>query len=75
MTQEITAPAAQFKLPYQVTCSKCGSKKAVRHEVLLKRLAKHEGTLDERLQAELNTYVCQSCRSSSKIDELKKMFG
>ena len=62
------------KLPYKVKCTNCGSVKAVRHDVLLKRLMKHEGSLEERLQKELETYVCQSCRSSSKIDELKKMF-
>jgi hypothetical protein len=64
----------EIDLPNKIYCPKCESVKAVRHDVLLKRLMKHEGSLEERLQKELETYVCQSCRSSSKIDELKKMF-
>jgi hypothetical protein len=42
---------------------------------LLKRLAKHEGTLEERLNKELETYVCQSCKSAAKLEDLKKQFG
>lgn len=64
-----------IKLPYKVKCTQCGSVKAVRHDVLLKRLVKHEGTLEERLNKELETYVCQSCKSAAKLEDLKKQFG
>jgi len=60
-----------FKLPYQVTCSKCGAKKAVRHEVLLKRLAKYEGTLEERFNANQAEYLCQSCRAEKRNAEIE----
>ncbi len=75
---EATAPAATpeapaetpkkaFQLPYKVTCSNCGAVKAVRHEVLLKRLVGFKGTLEERFNAHIAGYQCQSCRRAAKL--------
>lgn len=67
MTTENKTNEVAFKLPYKVTCARCGAVKAVRHEVLLKRLAKYEGTLEERFNANQAEYLCQSCRAESRI--------
>lgn len=56
-----------FKLPYKVTCSHCGAELAVRHEVLLKRLVKYSGTLEERFKANQAEYKCQKCRQQDKL--------
>ena len=66
-----STPTEAFRLPYEVTCSVCGAKKAVRHEVLLKRLVKHKGTLEERFIAETATYKCQNCRRADKMKQLE----
>ena len=56
------APKA-FQLPYKVTCSQCGAVKAVRHEVLLKRLEGVPGANDEeRFNNHILTYKCAACR-------------
>ena len=68
---ETQATTSTFQLPYSVTCSVCGAKKAVRHEVLLKRLVKHKGTLEERFIAETATYKCQNCRRADKMKQLE----
>lgn len=60
-----------FSLPYKVTCSKCGAVKAVRHEVLLKRLVGFKGTLEERFNAHIASYKCQSCRREDKVKALE----
>jgi len=60
-----------FKLPYKVTCSKCGAELAVRHEVLLKRLVKYSGTLEERFIANQKEYKCQKCRASDRLAVLE----
>ena len=60
-----------FQLPYKVTCSKCGAVKAVRHEVLLKRLVPFKGTLEERFNAHIAGYKCQSCRREDKVKAME----
>ena len=55
-----------FSLPYKVTCSKCGAVKAVRHEVLLKRLVGFKGTLEERFNQHIAGYKCQGCKRDEK---------
>lgn len=74
-TTEVSAQAADaakaspkaFSLPYKVTCSKCGAVKAVRHEVLLKRLVGVPGnTLEERFQNHIAGYKCQVCKREEK---------
>lgn len=60
-----------FKLPYKVTCSHCGAELAVRHEVLLKRLVKYSGTLEERFIANQKEYKCQKCRASDRLAVLE----
>jgi len=60
-----------FSLPYKVVCSKCGSEKMVRHEVLLKRLVKYEGTLEERFNQNQSEYLCQNCKREDKLKELE----
>ena len=55
-----------FGLPYKVTCSKCGAVKAVRHEVLLKRLVGFKGTLEERFNQHIAGYKCQGCKREAK---------
>lgn len=63
-----TATTTTFKLPYKVTCSHCGATKAVRHEVLLKRLAKAEGSsIQERFENHIADYLCQECRRNAKL--------
>jgi uncharacterized UBP type Zn finger protein len=73
--QTNTTTTSTFKLPYKVTCSKCGSVKAVRHEVLLKRLMKYKGSLEERFAANQAEYLCQSCKGQAKLAELEKQFA
>ena len=67
-TAPAEAPVSKkaFQLPYKVTCSKCGSVKAVRHEVLLKRLVGFKGTLEERFNAHIAVYKCQICKRDDK---------
>ena len=61
-----------FALPYKVTCSKCGAVKAVRHEVLLKRLATAKGaTLEERFNNHIAGYKCQACKREDKVKALE----
>lgn len=61
-----------FSLPYKVTCSKCGAVKAVRHEVLLKRLATAKGaTLEERFNNHIAGYKCQACKREDKVKALE----
>ena len=56
-------PAKPWSLPYKVTCSQCGAVKAVRHEVLLKRLEGVPGANDEeRFNNHILTYKCSACR-------------
>lgn len=55
-----------FSLPYKITCSRCGTQKAVRHEVLLKRLVGFKGTLEERFAAYAKVCTCQNCRREIK---------
>lgn len=55
-----------FALPYKVTCSNCGAVKAVRHEVLLKRLVGFKGTLEERFTQHIAGYKCQGCKRDAK---------
>lgn len=56
-------PAKAWSLPYKVTCSQCGAVKAVRHEVLLKRLEGVPGANDEeRFNNHILTYKCAACR-------------
>lgn len=56
-----------FALPYKVTCSQCGAVKAVRHEVLLKRLVGFKGTLEERFNQHILVYKCQGCKRDAKL--------
>jgi hypothetical protein len=63
-----------MKIPNKVTCTSCNQQKSVRKEVFLKRLYKHEGNLEERIQKELQTYICTSCKSADKMKELEKLF-
>lgn len=60
------APKKSFQLPYKITCSKCGAQKAVRHEVLLKRLVAFKGTIEERYNAYAKVCTCQNCRREIK---------
>lgn len=71
MTTENKTSEVTFKLPYKVTCARCGATKAVRHEVLLKRLAKYEGSLEERFNTNQAEYLCQSCRREAKQAEIE----
>ena len=43
----------------------------VRHEVLLKRLVKYEGTLEERFNQNQSEYLCQNCKREDKLKELE----
>ena len=78
MTKENTTTSnneSTFTLPYKVICNRCKSEKMVRHDVLLKRLMKHKGTLQERFIAETKTYLCQNCKRIEKNKELEKLFN
>lgn len=73
MTQEInkSETAKSFSLPYKITCSKCGAVKAVRHEVLLKRLVAFKGTIEERYNAYAKVCTCQNCRREIKLKAIE----
>jgi len=60
-----------FQLPYKVKCSVCGKEKAVRHEVLLKRLVSFKGTIEERFNLHIAAYKCQDCKRDAKMKELE----
>ncbi len=60
-----------FALPYKITCSRCGTQKAVRHEVLLKRLVGFKGTVEERYNEYAKTCTCQSCRRDIKLKAIE----
>lgn len=78
MTKEVKKEVKEeklFTLPYKVICNHCKSEKMVRHDVLLKRLMKHKGTLQERFIAETKTYLCQNCKRIEKNKELEKLFN
>lgn len=64
---EVSTSPKTFSLPYKVTCSICGAQKAVRHEVLLKRLVGFKGTLEERYNAYAKVCSCQNCRREAKL--------
>ena len=66
-----SATTKAFQLPYSCTCSKCGAKKAVRHEVLLKRMQKFAGSVQERHEALSAVYLCQDCRREAKMAALE----
>lgn len=80
VVSEVSAPVAEvipakkaFSLPYKVTCSKCGAVKAVRQEVLLKRLVNVPGAnLEERFSNHIATYKCQDCKRVERLAELEK---
>lgn len=61
------APKA-WSLPYKVTCSVSGAVKAVRHEVLMKRLdnPKYTGTLQERFEQHMKDYKCADVRRAER---------
>ena len=63
-----------FALPYKITCSRCGSVKAVRHEVLLKRLVPFKGTIEERYNEYAKVCSCQNCRRELKNAALEAEF-
>lgn len=66
------SPKTSFSLPYKVTCSICGAQKAVRHEVLLKRLVAFKGnTLEERYSAYAKVCSCQLCRRTAKLQAIE----
>ena len=66
------SPKTSFSLPYKVTCSICGAQKAVRHEVLLKRLVGFKGnTLEERYNEYAKTCTCQSYRRDIKLKAIE----
>lgn len=60
-----------FSLPYKVKCSVCGKEKAVRHEVLIKRLVGLKGTLQERFELHIQSYKCQDCKRTAKMKEIE----
>ena len=73
VTPETTKKA--FQLPYKVTCSVGGKEKAVRHEVLLKRMQGTKGnTLQEVFENHIKTYKCQECKREAKNAELEASF-
>ena len=75
--EEVQAPVAvettkkPFHLPYKVKCSVCGKEKAVRQEVLLKRLVGFKGTLEERFNLHIQAYKCQDCKRDAKMKEIE----
>ncbi len=68
---EETTTKKSFHLPYKVKCSVCGKEKAVRQEVLLKRLVGFKGTLEERFNAHILIYKCQECKRDAKMKEIE----
>jgi hypothetical protein len=57
------AKKSKSGLPSRIECTKCGTKKGVRPDVLEKRIAKF-GSL-EKLQ---EVYVCRSCKKEHNLD-------
>jgi len=64
--QIVETPKKSFALPYKITCSHCGTQKAVRHEVLLKRLVAFKGSIEDRYNAYAKVCTCQNCRREAK---------
>ena len=54
----------RLKAMFSVTCSKCGSVKAVRRDVYINRLLKTKSTIAE-LDAK---YLCAKCRKDGDVD-------
>ena len=68
---EVKSEVKSFSLPYKVKCSVCGKEKAVRHEVLIKRLVGLKGTLQERFDLHIQSYKCQDCKRAAKMKEIE----
>lgn len=61
----------EFKVPTEYYCVRCGQKKHVRQEVLIKRIEKQYGNSMSRF---LKEATCSSCKKEDKIDaEIKKL--
>lgn len=67
-TPVVEKPVKAWSLPYKVKCSVSGAVKAVRHEVLLKRLdnPKYHGTLRERFEQHMKDYKCADVRRAER---------
>ena len=68
---QVVESKKSFSLPYKVKCSVCGKEKAVRQEVLLKRLVGLKGTIEERFNLHIQSYKCQDCKREVKMKELE----